>query len=52
MQPMTLLMQDDIRWYDLIAVETVCVWTIAVCYYGECVPLVLTMGHWLVAVCY
>ena len=37
---------------DMIAVETVCLWTIAVCHYGGCVPLVVTMCHWLVSMCY
>jgi hypothetical protein len=30
---------------DMIAMETVCLWTIDVCYYGGCVPLVVTMCH-------
>jgi hypothetical protein len=30
---------------DMIAMETVCLWTIDVCYYGGCVPLFLSMCH-------
>ena len=37
---------------DMILVETVCIWTIVVCYCGGCVPLVVIMCHWLVVVCY
>jgi hypothetical protein len=36
----------------MIAVEIVCLWTVVVCYCGGCVPLVVTMCHWLVAVWY
>jgi hypothetical protein len=32
---------------DMITVETVCLWTIVVCHCGGCVPLVVTMCHWL-----
>jgi hypothetical protein len=42
---MTLLMQDDIKLYDLIFVETVCLWTVFVCYYGGCDPLVVIVCH-------
>jgi hypothetical protein len=37
---------------DMIVVETVCLWTIVVCYRGGCDPLVVIVCHWLVAVCY
>jgi hypothetical protein len=37
---------------DMIVVETVCLWTIVVCYCGGCDPLIVTMCHWLVVVCY
>jgi hypothetical protein len=37
---------------DMIFVEIVCLWTVAICYYGVCVPLVVTMCHWLVVMCY
>jgi hypothetical protein len=30
---------------DMIAMETICLWTIDVCYYGGCVSLVVTMCH-------
>jgi hypothetical protein len=30
---------------DMIAMETVCLWTVDVCYCGGCVPLVVTMCH-------
>jgi hypothetical protein len=30
---------------DMIAMETICLWTIDVSYYGGCVPLVVTMCH-------
>jgi hypothetical protein len=30
---------------DMIAMETVCIWTEDVCYCGGCVPLVVTMCH-------
>jgi hypothetical protein len=30
---------------DMIAVETVCLWTVDVCYCGGCVPLIVTMCH-------
>jgi hypothetical protein len=30
---------------DMISMETVCLWTIDVCYCGGCVPLVVTMCH-------
>jgi hypothetical protein len=29
----------------MIAMETVCLWTVDVCYYGGCVRLVVTMCH-------
>jgi hypothetical protein len=32
---------------DMITMEIVCLWTIVVCHYGVCVPLVVTMCHWL-----
>jgi hypothetical protein len=32
---------------DMITVETVCLWTVVVCHYGGCVPLVVTMCHLL-----
>jgi hypothetical protein len=35
--------------YDMIVVETVCLWTIVVCYCGGCDPLVVTVCHYLVA---
>ena len=38
--------------YDMIVVETVCLWKIVVCYCGGCDPLIAIVGHWLVAVCY
>jgi hypothetical protein len=37
---------------DIIVEETVRLWTIFVCHCGGCVPLIVTMFHWLVAVCY
>jgi hypothetical protein len=51
---------------DMIVVETICLWTIVVCYCGGCVPLVVTVSlvsscvllrvvvyHWIVVVyCY
>jgi hypothetical protein len=37
---------------DMIAVEIVCLLTIAVCQCDGCGPLVVTMCHWLIAVCY
>jgi hypothetical protein len=37
---------------DMIVVETVCLWTIFLCYFGGCDPLVVNVIHWLVAVCY
>jgi hypothetical protein len=37
---MTLLILDD-----MIVVETVCLWTIVVCYHGGCDPLVVTICH-------
>jgi hypothetical protein len=30
---------------DMIAMETVCLWKIDVCYCGGCVPLVVSMCH-------
>jgi hypothetical protein len=30
---------------DMIVMETVCLWTVDVCYCGGCVPLVVTMCH-------
>jgi hypothetical protein len=33
----------------MIVVETVCLWTVVVCYCGGCDPLVVTVCHWLVA---
>ena len=44
---MILLILDD-----MIVMETVCLWTIVVCYCGGCDPLVVTVCHCLVAVCY
>jgi hypothetical protein len=32
---------------DMITVETVCLWTVVVCHSGGCIPLVVTMCHWL-----
>jgi hypothetical protein len=32
---------------DLIAMETVCLWTVDACYCGGCVPMVVTMSHQL-----
>jgi hypothetical protein len=32
---------------DMITVETVCLWTVVVCHCGGCIPLVVTMCHWL-----
>jgi hypothetical protein len=37
---------------DMILVETVCIWTIVVCYCGGCHPPVVIVCHWLVEVCY
>jgi hypothetical protein len=37
---------------DMIFVETICLWTVVVCYCGGCLPPVVTMCHWLVFVCY
>jgi hypothetical protein len=37
---------------DMIVVEIVCLWTVVVCYFGGCDPLVVIVCHWLVAVCY
>jgi hypothetical protein len=37
---------------DMIVEETVCLGTVAICYCGGCDPLVVTVCHWLVAVCY
>jgi hypothetical protein len=50
---------------DMIAVETVCLWTVVVCHSGGCVPLVVTVSlvsscvplgavvyHWIVVVYY
>jgi hypothetical protein len=31
----------------MIVLETVCLWTLDVCYCGGFVPLVVTMCHWL-----
>jgi hypothetical protein len=45
---MILFMKVD----DMTVVETVCLWTIVVYYCGGCVPLFVTMCHWLVVVCY
>ena len=36
----------------MIVVESVCIQTVATCYRGGCDPLVVTMCHWLVAMCY
>jgi hypothetical protein len=30
---------------DMISMETVCLWTVDVCFCGGCVPLVVTMCH-------
>jgi hypothetical protein len=39
-------MEVDIRDSDdMIVVETVCLWTVDVCYGGGWVPLVVTMFH-------
>ena len=43
-------MQVDID--DMIDVEIVCLQTVVLCYYGGCDRLVVTVCHWLVAVCY
>jgi hypothetical protein len=32
---------------DMITVEIVCLWTVVVCHCVGCVPLVVTMCHWL-----
>jgi hypothetical protein len=37
---------------DMIVVETVCLSIVVVCHCGGSVPLVVTMCHWLVFVCY
>jgi hypothetical protein len=37
---------------DMIVVETVCLWTIGVCYCGGSNPLVVIVCHWLVVMCY
>jgi hypothetical protein len=37
---------------DMIVLETVCLWTLVICCYGGCDPLIVTMCHWLVFVCY
>jgi hypothetical protein len=37
---------------DMIVVETIYLWTVVVCYDGGCAPLVVTVCHWLVAMCY
>jgi hypothetical protein len=34
---------------DMISMQTVSLWTIDVCYYGGCVPLVVTMFHLLIS---
>jgi hypothetical protein len=38
--------------YDMIVVENICLWKIVVCYCGGCDPMVVTVCHWLVAMCY
>jgi hypothetical protein len=30
---------------DMISLETVCLWTVYLCYCGGCVPLAVTMCH-------
>ena len=37
---------------DMIVVDIVCLYKIVLCYCGGCVPLVVTMCHWLVAMYY
>ena len=37
---------------DMIIVENVCFWKVVVCYCGGCDPLIVIVGHYLVAVCY
>jgi hypothetical protein len=37
---------------DMTVVETICLWIVVVYYCGGCVPLIVTMCQWLVAMCY